>query len=133
MVIHLFRSTLKVRIIYNPPFLPAANPIPFKHMPHCKLYVSGILVHPSVSGLFHDSTTTAAAATAAFVPFQQTSKSCKLEGTPLWSRLTEDFSNTYQSCASTAGETLCLAWLPQVPITSVTRGVFVTAETSRRG
>lgn len=89
MVIHLFRSTLKVRIVYNPPpFLPAANPIPFKHMPHCKLYVSGIVVHPSVSGLYHDSTTAAAAAAADLVPSQQTSKSCKLEQAPLWSRLT---------------------------------------------
>lgn len=51
-------------------------------MPHCKLYVSGIVVHPSVSGLYHDSTTAAA---AAFVPSQQTSKSCKLEAAPLWS------------------------------------------------
>lgn len=74
MVIHLFRSTLKVRIIFNPLFfLPVVNPIPFKHMPHCKLYVSGIVVHPSVPGLYHDSTKAAAA--AAFVPFQHTSRS----------------------------------------------------------
>lgn len=129
MVIHLFRRTLKVRIIYNPPpsFLPAANPIPFKHMSHCKLYVSGIVVHPSVSGLYHDSTTAA----AAFVPSQQISKSCKLEAPPLWSSHAVAFFNTYQARVSTAGETICLAWLPQVLITSAAHRLIVTAETSR--
>lgn len=70
MVIHLFRSTLKVRIVYNPLlFLPTVNPIPLKHMPLFKLYVSGIVVRPSVSGLYHDSTTAAAAAAAAAAAF----------------------------------------------------------------
>lgn len=82
-------ALLKSESFIIPPFLPAVNPIPFKHMLLCKLYVSGIVVHPSVSGLYHDSTTTTAA--AAFVPSQQTSTSCKLEAAPLWSSQTGAF------------------------------------------
>lgn len=109
--------------------MPAVNPIPFKHMPHCKLYASGIVVHPSVSGLYDDSTTVAA---AAFVPSQHTSKLYRLKVAPSWSGLTGAFfSKTYPPCLSAAGETICLAWLAQVLITSVTSRLVVTAENHR--
>lgn len=49
-------------IIPPPPILPAANPI---SLPYCKLYISGIVAHPSVSGLYGDS---AAAAAQFFFP-----------------------------------------------------------------
>lgn len=127
MVIHLFRSTLKVRIVYNPPFfLPAANPIPLKCMPYCKLYVSGILVHPSVSGLYHDSATA-----AALVPSRQTSSLIN------WRHLLYVpgfFPNAYQPIRiSSHSETFRLAWLPRVSITPVTLRPVVTAETSEWG
>lgn len=38
----------------------------------------------------------------------------------------------YQPCISAASETICLAWLPQVLITSVTSRDVVTAETTGR-
>lgn len=97
-------------------------------MPQCKSYVSSIVVRPSVSGLYHDRATE-----AAFVPCQQNSKSCKLEAAPLWSSLGGAFSNTYQTCVSTAGKMICIAWLPQLLITSEACRLSVTAETLGHG
>lgn len=48
---------------------------------------------------------------------------------PDWDRF---FLKTYQPYLSATSETICLAWLPQVLITSVTSRLVVIAETTGR-